>query len=277
MKESLNTSKTIYFNDFVMVRVDKTLKEMMEEKPYSRFDVFHWHPMFDFLNPIFKKWKAKSLIEIEGEDVIIAGDHVRPSRNESKGYDLRTRIEYYETKGFLETGYDYSEIKECSENAYERLKRTAVKQYDILLSNAGVAGVGKARSCLITHNPAKRSCTGDVFTIRLKNINPFYFYCFLKSKIGRVQILQIKSGVGTENINAEETLSMVIPFIPDPVQSHIETEYKKMAVYHNKAMAAKAKGNEAGYRKNIEIAESMLRELISKTETVIRGERKDIF
>jgi hypothetical protein len=49
-----------------------------------------------------------------------------------------------------------------------------------------------------------------------------------------------------------------------------------MAVYHNKAMEAKAKGNKAGYGKNIEIAENMLRELIAKTEAVIRGERKDV-
>ncbi len=276
MRQNLNSSKTVYFNDFVMVRVDKTLKEMMEEKPYSRWDTFHWHPMFDYLKPIFKKWNAKSLMEIEGKDVIIAGDHVRPSRGESKGYNLKTNIEYYETKGFLETGYDYSEIKECSKNAYERLMRTAVMQNDILISNAGVGGVGKAKSCLLTHKPAKKSCTGDVFTIRLKIINPYYFYCFIKTKAGKDQIFQIKSGVGTENINAEETLSMLIPILPNNIQSHIETEYKKMSAYHDKAMEAKAKGNESLYKKNIEIAEGMLKELIAKTEAVIRGEREDV-
>ena len=28
----------------VMVRVDKTLKEMMEEKPSSRWNADYWHP-----------------------------------------------------------------------------------------------------------------------------------------------------------------------------------------------------------------------------------------
>lgn len=276
MRESLNARKTVYSNDFIMVRVDKTLREMMEEKPSSRWDAFYWSPGFDYLKRIFKKWKAKKLAEIEGEEVIIAGDHVRPSRGEEKGYDLKTNVEYYETAGFSETGYDYSRIKKCSKDAYDRLSRTAVRQNDILISASGVGGVGKAKSCLIAHVPAKHSCTGDVFTIRLKRISPFYFYCFLKSDIGKDQILQIKSGVGTENINTDEALSMLIPLPSDKVQAHIESEYKKMSVYHDRAMEAKAKADEAGYMKNIGKAEAMLMDLIARTELVIKGEREDV-
>ena len=41
-------------------------------------------------------------------------------------------------------------------------------------------------------------------------------------------------------------------------------------------MEAKSKGNEADYKENIEIAELMLKDLITKTEAVIRGEREDV-
>lgn len=41
-------------------------------------------------------------------------------------------------------------------------------------------------------------------------------------------------------------------------------------------MEGKKKSNEAAYRKNIETAEKMLKDLIARTETVIRGERKDV-
>ena len=41
-------------------------------------------------------------------------------------------------------------------------------------------------------------------------------------------------------------------------------------------MEAKAKGDEAGYKKNIETAEAMLKDLIARTEAVIRGEREDV-
>ena len=249
------------------------MKEMMEEK---RLDAEYWDINFNYLLLIFNKWNAKTLEEIEGEDCIISGDHVRPSRGESKGFKLNTEIEYYETKNFLFSGYDYSEIKECSKNAYERLKYTAVKQHDILISCAGVGGVGKGRTCLISHEPKTKSCTGDVFIIRLKKLNPFLVYVLLNSNIGKDQILRNKSGVGTVNINSEQALSLKIPMMPNKVQSHIEAEYKKMAVFHDKAMEAKAKGDEAGYKKNIETAEAMLKDLIARTEAVIRGEREDV-
>ena len=49
-----------------------------------------------------------------------------------------------------------------------------------------------------------------------------------------------------------------------------------MSKYHDRAMEAKKKGNDAEYKKNIEIAEKMLKDLIAKTEAVVRGERKDV-
>ena len=262
--------------EIVMVRVDKTLEELMKEKPTSRWSPAYWHPSFDYLNDLFTKTEAKSILEIEGENAVIAGDHVRPSRGEKKGFNLKTGIEYYETAGFLESGYNYSEIKECSNNAYERLKETSVKKYDILISVAGVGGVGKARSCLIVNEPAKKSCTGDVFSIRLKKINPIYLYILLKSKIGKDQILKMKNGVSTENLNTKEALAIKVPKISDKSEKNIVVEFHKIISFHDKAMEAKKNNQEAEYKKNIEIADKMLKDLIAKTEAAIRGERKDV-
>lgn len=260
----------------VMVRVDKSMRDFIEEKPSSRLDPHHWDVKFDYLSPLLKRWKSMTLEELEGRDCVISGDHVRPSKGEKKEYKLGTGIEYYETKNFLFTGYNYSEIKECSKNAYERLQYTSVKQYDILISCAGVGGVGKSRSCIITHNPKIKSCTGDVFIIRIKHLTPFFIYIFLNSQIGKDQIMRNKSGVGTENINTDETLALKIPILPKIVQAHIETEYKKISACHNNAMDAKSKKDEIEYRKNIEIAEKMLKDLIVRTEVVIHGKKEDI-
>jgi len=262
--------------EVVVARVDKTLKEMMEEKPASRWNPAYWSPAYDYLDKLFSEVEAKSILEIEGEEAVIAGDHVRPSRGEKKGFNLNTGIEYYETAGFLDSGYDYSDIKECSNNAYLRLKETAVKKYDILISIAGVGGVGKAKSCIVTNEPAEKSCTGDVFSVRLKKINPIYFYILLKSKIGKDQILKMKNGVGTENLNTKEALAIMVPEIRKEIQDNIISEFKKMSKYHDKAMEAQKNSKEAEYKENIEIAGKMLKDLITKTEAVIRGEIKDI-
>ena len=84
------------------------------------------------------------------------------------------------------------------------------------------------------------------------------------------------NGVGTLNISFDEIRGIKIPILPDKIQKNIGSEYKKMSAYHDKAMDAKKKGDETGYNKNIETAEKMLKDLIAKTEAVIRGERKDV-
>lgn len=265
------------FPDGTTVRVDITMKKMMMEEPSSRIDASYWSPRYDYLDQIFFKWNAKSLKEIEGKNwKIISGDHVRASRGEKKGFNLNTSIEYYETKGFLETGYDYSVIKECSANAFERLKDTMVIQYDILVSASGVGGVGKGKSSIVLHKPKNKSCTGDVFILRLKKLNPFFIYTFLKTSIGKNQLLRMRSGVGTENINSKQLSSVKVPILSHRIQQNIEQEYRKITAYHDKAMGMEAKGNQKEYEKNIKIAEDMLKDLISCTEQVIRGERKDV-
>src|SRR5437667_6013 len=117
---------------------------------------------------------------------IISGDHVRQSHGETKGYDIDSPYEYYETAGFTEYGYDSARMKRCSENAFKRLAYTAVRRNDILVSCAGLGGVGLARVCLVSHRPNK-SCTGDVFILRLPSPLAGFVYLFLKSKFGRAQ------------------------------------------------------------------------------------------
>lgn len=260
----------------IFIRVDKTMKDLVKVKPTSRFNPDFWDPKFDYLDKIIKKYKAKTLEEIEGKDCVIAGDHVRQSKGESKGFNLHTGIQYYETAGFIETGYDYSNIKECSKNAYERLKQTKVKKFDILISNAGVGGVGKAKSCIITHEPSNKSCTGDVFAIRLKEIDPYYFYIFLKSKLGKDQILKMKNGVGTDNINTQEVLSICVPILSDNIQSAIIKQFKEINTLHKKAISYKKEKKELFYKRNINKANEYLIELINKVEDYIIGNRKEI-
>lgn len=262
--------------EIVMVRVDKTMKELMSEKPSSRWGVEYWHPKFETILENLYRWQTSTLEELEGEEIVISGDHVRKSRGESKGYDLGFGIEYYETKGFLPTAYDSSKIKECSLNAYQRLKATAVRQNDILVSCAGVGGVGEARSCFISNVPTKQSCTGDVFIIRPKKLDPYFFFIFLNSQFGKLQILREQTGVGTVNINTSQVLKISIPNLPVKIISNIHKQYLEILKIHEKAIEMKKKGDVGGYRTNLETAERMLKDLIIKTEEVIRGERKNI-
>jgi hypothetical protein len=116
MRESLNISKTVYFNDFIMVRIDKTLKEMMEEKPFCRWDVPYYLPQWDNLIRELKSGAipTKFLYEFfDTDDWLIATDHVRASKGEHEG--PRYPIEYYSPAGFNFTGYNIPHsISKCN-------------------------------------------------------------------------------------------------------------------------------------------------------------------
>lgn len=275
MKQTLNKDKTVYTNEYVMVRVDKTLKEMMEEKPFSRLDVNYYSPKYDDIISELKdgRLKVKFLYEFFDDDSwLISTDHVRASKGEHEGQNYP--IEYYSPAGFYFTGYDTFNIPHCTENAYERMKRGQVHQYDLLLGGFGMGPTGK--SVVILHKPAKKAIVGNIFILRvISKYSPFSLDVFLKSKYGQTQLNRYKTGVAFNSLSNDEIKFLDVPIFSSSINQNIETEYKKMAVFHNKAMEAKAKGDEAGYKKNIETAETMLKELIAKTEAIIRGERKD--
>ena len=99
---------------------------------------------------------------------------------------------------------------------------------------------------------------------------------FFKCKYGQSQFNRYKTGVAFNSLSNDEIRYLLVPRFSTKIGNQIEIAYKKMYQYHDKAMEARANGNEAGYKKNIEIAEVMVKELIAKTEAVIRGEREDV-
>jgi len=213
----------------------------------SRMDPAYWRP--DLVRPLAmmrKNFPTKRLYDlVERRKAIVTGDHVRASRGESKGYDLDSSFEYYETSGFTETGYDSSQIKRCSANAYNRLSYTEVYQNDILVSCAGVGGVGRARACFISHVPGQ-SCTGDVFILRLPSPLAEIVYLLLKSKFGRAQIERLCNGTGTLNINANELMSLEIPLLEIDLQVRIAKALRSVFSIHNRAMKIKTNRIKSG-------------------------------
>lgn len=271
MNQSLNSSKTVYYNDFVMVRVDKTLRHLMQEKPSSRWDAEYWQPKYDqLLSQISESYNVEPLRELLAIP-IIAPDHVRASKGEHIG--KKYSCEYRTLKDLLFTGLNHADINYCSDNAFQRLKRSQLQVGDILFAGSGIGAIGRVG---FVDKVSNKSCVGDLFIIREPKINSYYLYIFLLSLFGQAQIEKIYHGIQSAKISTPEIAEIKIVLIPDKIQTHIETGYKKMSVYHDKAMEAKAEGNEAKYKKNIETAEAMLKELIAKTEAVIRGEREDV-
>lgn len=269
MKAGLSPSKKVYSNEFVTTRVDKKIGDLFAEKPSSRWDGGYWEPKYDQIMSEI----TYNVIDLQEllETPIIAPDHVRASKGESIGD--KYSCEYRTLKDLLFTGLNYAEINYCSENAFQRLKRSQLKVRDILFAGSGIGAIGRIG---IVEKVSKKSCVGDLFIIRAPKINNHYLYVYLLTIFGQSQIEKIYHGIQSAKISTPEIAAIKVALIPDPVQSHIEAEYKKMAAFHDKAMEAKAKGDDAACKKNIETAEAMLKDLIARTEAVIRGERVDL-
>jgi len=257
--------------EVAMIRVDKTLKDIMEDKPASRWDVDYWHPKYDnLLAEASSKLEVVNLYEILTEP-IIAPDHVRASKKEKIGQDYE--CEYRTLKDLKYTGLNYAKINYCSDNAYKRLKRSELKVDDILFAGSGIGAIGRVG---VVEEISKKSCVGDLFIIRNIKIEPYYLYVYFLTQFGQSQIEKIFHGIQSAKINSTEIGHIKVVILNDKVQKNIKNEYKKMSNDHYKAMQAKKSGNEAEYKKHIGKAEKMLKDLIARTEAVIRGEREDV-
>ncbi len=202
----------------------------------------------------------------EGKGDLIPGDHVRPSRGEAKGPGLP--YEYYQTREFMTTGYNYAAIERCDERAYRRLRRTAVQRHDILISCAGMGGAGRGRACLITHAPGL-SCTGDVLILRIQRPDPVFLYMFLISRAGRAQLLRLQNGVGTANLSADELLQVEVPLVADAAQHDLAARYAPIAAAHDAAMAAALSGDQPGRARELARAEALLALLVQAVEDLL--------
>jgi len=272
MRQSLNASKTVYYNDFVMVRVDKTLKEMMEEKPSSRWDVEYWHPRWESLSEV--------ALPLTNFSQFIQDDGITYGQVGERVFSKKGKIQYLQVINLKPTGIVLSVRDDrVEENSRNDPERSRLKPGQILLTRTSFPGMDTliGRCVVVPDTIGKANVSEDIDVISLKEgISPEAICIFIKSEFGQNQIHRKKKGVKSVKINFDEIRSIKIPIFSKAFQSHIETEYKKMAVCHDKAMEAKAEGNEAKYKKNIETAEAMLKDLIAKTEAVIRGEREDV-
>lgn len=274
MRQSLNSSKTVYYNDFVMVRVDKTLKEMMEEIPYGRFDPEYYLPEYDDL--FLEMRLGKFDVNILRSFILSGTEGITYGQVGERHYSKKGKVQYLQVSNITSTGIDvFAKFALVDSGSHNDPPRSRLKENDILLLNGGVGSIG--RSCVLLKKDKEYNISQDIDRIRVQGVNPIYVSVFMNSFFGQKQIERFQKGVsGQTKIGFDHVKSLRIPILPDIIQSHIKSEYKKMASHHDKAMEAKAKSNESLYQKNIETAEEMLKDLIAKTEAVIRGEREDV-
>jgi len=269
LRQVLSDNQKVYDCDFVMIRVDKSIDVFSQQLPFARWDPNFYDTRWEEIISILHKNKirVKPLCKyFPNDNWIISTDHVRASKGEKEGPQYP--IEYYSPAGFTPTGYDVYGIPRCSENAYDRMKRGAVKKLDILLGGFGMGPTGK--SVLLLHKPAHKSIVGNIFILRTgKQYDPFILQIFFKCKYGQAQFNRYKTGVAFYSLSNEEIKNILVPEIEITMRSAFRDQYLKMNSYHVKAMKAKSVNDKKAYIDNNKMADDLQTDLINKLELLI--------
>jgi len=266
-----NSKQIVDEKNGVMIRVDKTLKEMMDEKPSSRWDVDYWQPRFDSL---FNDIKFK--LQILGDFIFPGTKGITYGSTKPREWSKKENgVGYIKSVNVRNTGLDTVNIFWTPEGGNLDGKQYRIKIDDIIMNKSGTGTFG--RLFVVIKELGKIVVSQDTMRIRVKGISPYFVAVYLQSNHGINQILRLTAGVsGQVHIDFEDIKSIKIPMLPREIQEQVSNEYKKLAEYHEKAMEAKKENNESEYQRNLKTAEEMLNNLIKKTEQVIRGERKDV-
>lgn len=123
-------------------------------------------------------------------------------------------------EGFI----SYEDIRYISDLTDEILKKSRIKEGQVLLSMSGSVG-----NSAIAHDiPQRLNSNQDIVKITLKkNISPYFLAVFLNSKYGRMQVLRLPVGSVQQHIFLWQTKSLLIPIFSENAMRTIEGTYKE--------------------------------------------------
>ncbi len=255
--------------EMAMIRGDILTNQMVFEKPSGRWDPEYWHPKYDDILTQLRRFELRPL-----------SDFIRKM---TCGYRGKTE---YVTKGGVQsieavsilssgTGIDPLLSRRVKVGGDSDTPSRRTKMGDLLFARSGVGTAG--RSALTSETSVNMVVGGHILKITLTDeIEPQYIQTYLKTSLGWEMLDRVRTGVAALVLDEDDVRNLQIPILPESVRGNIRSKFRKMSAYHDDAIDAKKKDNEMEYRKKIQIAKRTLKDLVARTEAVIRGEREDV-
>lgn len=211
----------------------------------------------------------------------------------------RGGVRYLQVINIRDTGIDFA-IKpdRVAEGSHNDPERSRVTTEDLLFTNNAFRGTDTliGRCVVVPRDYGKVNISQHIDRIRVEGIDPFFVCCFLKSRLGVLQVQRVMHGVDAMTISFGQIRRIEIPALPAELQFVARQQYLAMAKQHDRAMAIKErlldeKGIEPGqygeaindlanknptYQRAAADAEARLKHLISGLEAVLDGKQKKI-
>lgn len=185
----------------------------------QRIDPEYYQPEFLQIAKILQSLPHKKLEEIS-ENLISFG-----------AYDLTNYIEwtdkgipFIEANNIKEGFIDYDGVRRISEKSDEILKKSRVREGQVLLAMSGSVG----NTAIAQQIPSKLNSNQDIVKITLKkDFSPYFIATFLNSRYGRKQILRLPVGSVQQHIFLWQTKTILIPTLSPLFVIEIENQYKQ--------------------------------------------------
>lgn len=244
--DSIQITKDQTSKEVVFARTDKTIKQLMEERPSSRWNPEYWKPIYE--ENIQTLLKGKHPVIPLGKYIPEGPEGITYGQVGTRLLSKDGEVQYLQVINITPTGIDIlikdDKIKESTVNDP---KRSRLRRNDLLLVNQGVGSLGKSAVFL---EKGKFNISQHIDVIRLLGISSFYVCIFLQTSFGKLQMERFNSGVsGQINITFDQIKSVLIPELNIDNQKKLESKYLDMYGYHCKAIEAKRGGNNSEYKK----------------------------
>jgi hypothetical protein len=150
-------------------------------------------------------------------------------------------VRYLTTRNLTPTGVDLSRNQRfVAPDGHNDPPRSRLQAGDILLSNSGVASLGR---------PALFLAGGDcnisqhLNLIRVAGIDACYVTAYLHTEFGRAQMRRLYSGTGAAGLSYDDIRAIRIPVLPTDDQEKVREAFLVMHAAHEGALAV---GGEEG-------------------------------
>lgn len=180
-----------------------------------------WDP--GFWNPRYRR------TELEMGDSVPLGDYVEkltygPIRPGERPVLDPNGVLVIGQSQFTEAGLDLSKAIRVVPGSIFDPPRSQVFRGDLLFPRSGVGSLLRFKAGVYMEDqPANLSCFVDL--LRLREMNPFYLWLTFKTRFVRDQIMRLKNGVGTPNLNFSEIRGLKIPWCALEQQNIWEERY----------------------------------------------------
>jgi restriction endonuclease S subunit len=182
-----------------------------------RIDAEYYQPEYLLIEKTLKSLSHKTLQDIS-ESIVSFG-----------AYALTNLIEWQEggipfiVAENIKDGYiDYESARYVSNKTDEILKKSRIKEGQVLLSMSGSVG----NSALAYNIPQRLNSNQDILKIKLnKECSPALLTVFLNSKYGKMQVLRLPVGSVQQHIFLWQVKTILVPTFKEKFKSNIEKIY----------------------------------------------------